>query len=76
MSNIGYRLQGPCYLIGDEHSRKIRVRKQRRDISKYSFINRTIKLWNQLTAEALATVPCKSNLFKKRVRKIIISEEK
>jgi hypothetical protein len=73
---MGYTLQGPCYLIRDEHNREIRVRKQRRDISEYSFVNRTIKLWNQLPAEALATLPCKSHTFKKRGRKINISEEK
>jgi hypothetical protein len=28
-------------------------RKQRTDIGKYSFLNRTIKNWNQLPAEAL-----------------------
>jgi len=29
------------------------------DISKYSFVNRTITLWNQLSAVALVTFPCK-----------------
>ena len=76
VSKIYYRLQGPCYLIRDEHNPKIRVRKQRRDISKYSFVNRTLKLWKQLLAEALVTLLCKSRIFKKRVRKIIISKEK
>ena len=46
------------------------------DIGKYSFVNRTTYLWNQLPAEALATSPCKSLIFRKRVRKVIISEEK
>jgi len=36
----------------DDHDHKTGVRKQRRDASKYSFVNRTIKLWNQLPAEA------------------------
>ena len=39
-------------------------------------IHRTIKLWNQLTAEALATFPCKSHIFRTTVRRVIISEEK
>jgi len=30
----------------------------------------------QLPAEALATFPCKSHVFRKRVRKVTISEEK
>jgi hypothetical protein len=44
--------------------RKIRDRKQRTDIGKYSFVNRTIKNWNQLPAEALGTFPCKPNNFR------------
>jgi hypothetical protein len=60
----------------DDHDRKIGARKQRTDIGKYSDVNRTIKLWNQLPAETLATFPCKSNIFRTRVRKVIISVEK
>jgi hypothetical protein len=73
---IGERLQGPCYLSMDDHDRKIRTRKQRTDIGKYSFVNRTIKLWNNLPAEALGTFPCKPHIFRKRVRKLNISEVK
>jgi len=47
--------------------RKIRDRKQRKDIGKYSFINRTIKNWNQLAAEAFGTFPCKPKIFRNRV---------
>jgi len=36
-----------------DHVQKIRDRKQGMDIGKYSFVNRTIKNWNQLPAEAL-----------------------
>jgi hypothetical protein len=39
----------------------------------HCFVNRSIKLWNQLPAEALATFPCISHSFKKRVRKVILS---
>jgi len=63
------RLKGPCYLSRDDHDHKIRARKQRTDIGKYSFVNRIIKLWNQLPAEAPATFPSKLNIFRKRVRK-------
>ena len=52
-----------CYLSRDDHDRKIWARKQRTDIGKYSFVNRTVKLWNQLPAEALATFRCKSHIF-------------
>ena len=67
------RLQRPYYLSRVDHVRKIRDRKQKTDIRKYSFVNSTIKNWNQLPAEALETFPCKSKLFRKRVRKTIIN---
>jgi hypothetical protein len=38
------RLQRPCYLSRVDHDRKIRSRKQRTDIEKYSFVNRSIQL--------------------------------
>jgi hypothetical protein len=34
-----------------EYDRKLRGRKQKTDIGKYSFVNRTIQLWNQLPAD-------------------------
>ena len=43
------RLQAPSYLSRVDHKWKIRARKQRTDVSKYSFVNRTITDWNQLT---------------------------
>jgi hypothetical protein len=55
------------------HVCKIRDRKQRMGIRKYSFVNRTIKIWNQLPVEVLETFPCKPNIFRKRVRKAIIN---
>jgi hypothetical protein len=74
--SIGDRLQGPCYLGRDDHDRKIRNRKQRTNIDKYSLVNRIINLWNQLPAEAPAAFSCKLHIFRKRVRKVIIREEK
>ena len=56
-----------------DHVRKIRDRKQRTDIGKYSFVNRTIANWNQLPAETSGTSRCKPNIFRNRVRKAIIS---
>jgi len=35
------RLNGLCYLSRDDHDLEIRARKQRTDIGKYSFFNRT-----------------------------------
>jgi len=69
---IGDRLQRPHYLSRADHERKIRSRRQRMDIGKYSFVNRTIQHWNQLLAEVLGNLPCKPITFKKRLRKVII----
>ena len=69
---IGDRLQRPHYLSSVDHERKIRSRRQRADIGKYSFVNRTIQHWNQLPAEVFGSLPCKQIIFKKRVRKVII----
>jgi hypothetical protein len=62
---------GDSYLSRLDHDRKIRSRKQMTDIGKYSSVNRTIQLWNQLPADVLGTLPCKPSNFRKRVRKVI-----
>jgi hypothetical protein len=36
-----------------DHVRKIKDRKQRTNVGKYCFVNRTIKAWNQLPVKAL-----------------------
>jgi hypothetical protein len=69
----GARLHRPYYLSRVDHVRKSKGRKQRTDIGKYSLVNRTIKIWNQLPAEVLRTFPCKPNTFRNRVRKAIIN---
>jgi len=69
---IGDRLQRPHYLSRVDHERKIRSRRQKTDIGKYSFVSRTIQHWNQLPAEVLGILPCKTITFKKRVGKVII----
>jgi len=66
------RLQRPNYLNRADHERKIRNRRQRTDIGIYSFVNRTIRLWNRLPAEILGTVPYKPNAFRRGVRRAII----
>jgi hypothetical protein len=63
----------PYYLSRVDHFRKIRGRKQRKDIGKYSFVHRTIKNWNQLTAEEIGAFPFKPKIFRNRVRKAIIN---
>ena len=67
------RLRRPYFLNRVDHVRKIRGRKQGTDIGIYSFVNRTIKNWNQLRAEALGTFPCKSKIFRNRVREATIN---
>ena len=69
---IGDKLQRPHYLSRIDYEWKIRSRRQRTDIGKYSFVNRTIQDWNQLPAEVLGTLLCKLMALKKRVRKAVI----
>jgi len=47
--DIGERLQRPYYLSRINYDWKIRNRWKRTDIGKYSFVNRTIQLWNKLS---------------------------
>jgi hypothetical protein len=68
---IGDRLRRPYYLSRVDHVQKIMDRKQRTDIAKYSFVNRTIKNWDQLFAEALDTFPCEPKILK-RIGKVFI----
>jgi hypothetical protein len=70
------QVKGQCCMSRDDHDRKIRARKQRTDIGKYSFVSRAIKLWKQLPAEVLTTFPCKSQIFGKSVKNVTLSEDK
>jgi hypothetical protein len=38
---------------------------------KYSFVNRTTQLWNQLPEDALVVLSCKPSSFRKKVREVI-----
>jgi hypothetical protein len=71
---IGDRLSGASYLSREDHNNKVRIRKQRTDIGKYSFLNRTIINWNQIPAELLETFPCSLSKFKRKVRKAAINK--
>jgi len=53
---IGNRLQNLCYLSRSDHNRKLRNGKQITDAGKYSFVNKTIKSWNQLPYKSLSPV--------------------
>jgi len=68
---IGDRFLKSCYLSREEHNRKIRTGKQRTDGGKNSFVNGTIKSWNQLPADLLASFPGKLNTFRKRVMNVV-----
>ena len=68
---IGDRLQRPHYLSRVNHDWKIRNSRQKTEIRKYSFVNRTIQLWNKLPTNALGTFPSKPSNFRKRVRKVV-----
>ena len=63
------RLRRAYYLSRVDHVPEIRGRKQRTDIGKYSFVNRTIKSWNQLPAEVLGTFPCKPKTLERDLGK-------
>ena len=68
--------KAPSYLIRVDHHWKIRGRKQRTDIGKYSFVNRYITDWNLLTEGAIGTSHGKTRIFKTRARKVKTSEGK
>ena len=71
---IGDRLERPHYLSSVDHNQKIRNRRQRMDIGKYSFVNRTIEHWNQLPAEILDPLPRNSTTFRNRVKRVLSEE--
>jgi hypothetical protein len=66
---IGDMLQAPSYLSWVDHYWKIRAIKQRTDIRKYSFVNRSITDWNQLPEGMIGTSHGKMRIFKTRFRK-------
>ena len=66
---VGDRFQRPHNLRRVDHDSTIRNRKQRTDIRKYCFVNRTIQLLNKLPADDVRNLFCEQSNFKKRVRK-------
>jgi len=66
---VGDRLQRPYYLSMVNHDWKIWNRRQRMDIRKCSFVNRTIQVWKKLPMNGSGNFPIKLSTFKKRVRK-------
>ena len=66
---IHNRLQRSYYLSRVDHIQKIRDKKKRSDVGKYSFVNRTIKNWNQLPPAVMGTFPCKPEFFETELEK-------
>jgi hypothetical protein len=70
----GNRLLKPCYLSRGDHNWKNGTRKQRTDVHKFSWVNRTIKSWNQLPAGLLESFPCELNTSRKTVKNVVTSK--
>ena len=68
--NIQDRLHSPSYLSRVDHKWKIKARKQRTDIGKYSFVNRTILDWNQLSENEIGAADCSTGSFRKNSGKL------
>ena len=68
--NIWDRLHSPSYLSRVDHKWKIKARKQRSDIGKYSFVNRTILDWNQLSENEIGAADCSTGSFRKNSGKL------
>jgi hypothetical protein len=68
---IGDRLERPHCLSRADRNHKIRNKRQKTDIGKYLFVNRTIEHWNQLPAEVLDPLRCNLTIFRRRIRKVI-----
>jgi hypothetical protein len=64
----------PHYRSRDDCHCKIRARKQRTDVGKFSFLNRTIADWNQLLEEVIGFSRVKVHISSKRVRNVITKE--
>jgi hypothetical protein len=73
---IADRLQAPSYLSRVHHNWKIRARKQRTDFGKYSFVNRTITDWNQLSEGEIGALTGNTYSFRNGGRKVITSVSK
>jgi hypothetical protein len=68
--DIGDRLQAPYYLSRVDHCWKIRPRKIRTDVGKFSIVNRTNADFNWLPERAIGTSLVKTHVFRKRVKKV------
>jgi hypothetical protein len=65
--DIENKLQASYYRSRVDHCWKIRSRKIRTDVGKFSFINRTIADWDRLPEGAIGTSLIKTHVFRKRI---------
>jgi hypothetical protein len=70
------RFQASSYLSRVDHNWKIRARRQTTHVSKFSFVNRTITDWNQLSEGEIGALTGNAQSFRIRVRKVITSAAK
>jgi hypothetical protein len=73
---IGDRLQGQRYLSRVDHKWKFRARRQRTDVGKYSFVNRTIADWKQLAEGVIWDYNGTSLILRKSIRRVLTSKGK
>jgi len=73
---IGDRLQASSYLSRVDHYWEIGATKQRTDVGKYSFVNRSTADWNRLPEGTIGTSRGKMYIFKKRAKKVKFREGK
>ena len=69
-------LQAPSYLSRADHKWKIRARRQRTDVGKYCFVNRTVADWNRLPEAVVRDYHGKLRILRERVREVLNSEGK
>jgi hypothetical protein len=71
LGTLQVTLQRANYLSRVDRGWEIRNRRQKTDIGKYSFVNRTFYFRNKLPMNDLGTLPSKLSTCRKRVRKVI-----
>jgi hypothetical protein len=74
--NIREKLQAPNYRSRVESFWKIKSRKIRTNIGKFSLVNRTITDTNRIPEGTIGTSPVKKYTLRKRVKEVIIKEVK
>ncbi len=66
-AEITKRLGSPSRVGRNDHTCKIKSRGQRSDVGKYSYVNRTIKNWNEIPAAVVEPFPGSVGVFRRRL---------